>query len=93
MDTTADGAPLPYPAACSPQAWSAGAPLLLLRSALGLDPDVPAGTVRIRPALGVGESLRVQGIRLGSQSGEISVDVDGVVTSRGFPELVVLSGD
>ncbi len=30
--------PLPYPASCSPQAWSAGAPLLLLRAALKLDP-------------------------------------------------------
>jgi glycogen debranching enzyme len=28
--------PVPYPVACSPQAWSAGAPLLFLRSMLGL---------------------------------------------------------
>ena len=30
--------PVEYPTACSPQAWSAGAPLLLLRAALGLEP-------------------------------------------------------
>jgi glycogen debranching enzyme len=30
--------PVRYPTACSPQAWSAGAPLLLLRTALGLEP-------------------------------------------------------
>ena len=93
MDTTADGSPLPYPAACSPQAWSAGAPLLLLRSALGLEPDVPAGTVRIRPTLAVGETLRVQGVRLGSEYGEISVGADGVVTMAGFTGLVLNGGD
>jgi glycogen debranching enzyme len=30
--------PVEYPTACSPQAWAAGAPLLLLRIVLGLDP-------------------------------------------------------
>ena len=30
--------PVQYPTACSPQAWSTGAPLLLLRTALGLEP-------------------------------------------------------
>jgi glycogen debranching enzyme len=44
--------PVQYPTACSPQAWSTGAPLLLLRAMLGLepigdhlvvDPALPAG--------------------------------------------------
>jgi glycogen debranching enzyme len=30
--------PVQYPTACSPQAWSTGAPLLLIRTMLGLDP-------------------------------------------------------
>jgi glycogen debranching enzyme len=30
--------PVEYPTACSPQAWSAGAPLLFLRALLGLEP-------------------------------------------------------
>jgi glycogen debranching enzyme len=30
--------PVEYPTACSPQAWSTGAPLLLLRAILGLEP-------------------------------------------------------
>ena len=30
--------PVKYPTACSPQAWSTGAPLLLLRTMLGLEP-------------------------------------------------------
>jgi glycogen debranching enzyme len=57
--------PVPYPTACSPQAWSTAAPLLLLRTMLGLaprdgelraEPDLPdqLGRVRIQriPALG-----------------------------------------
>lgn len=30
--------PVPYPTACSPQAWATGTPLLLLRVLLGLEP-------------------------------------------------------
>jgi hypothetical protein len=30
--------PVEYPTACSPQAWATGAPLLLLRTMLGLEP-------------------------------------------------------
>jgi glycogen debranching enzyme len=41
--------PLPYPNACSPQAWAAGASLLALRAVLGIEPDVPAGVVHLRP--------------------------------------------
>ncbi|MFC0098317.1 glycogen debranching N-terminal domain-containing protein [Micromonospora marina] len=48
--------PVEYPTACSPQAWSAGTPLLLLRVILGLepqgdhliiDPAVPPGMGRV----------------------------------------------
>jgi glycogen debranching enzyme len=41
--------PLPYPSACSPQAWAAGAALLALRAVFGLEPDVPAGVLHLRP--------------------------------------------
>ncbi|PSK67945.1 hypothetical protein B0E53_00020 [Micromonospora sp. MH33] len=48
--------PVEYPTACSPQSWSTGTPLLLLRVILGLEPDgdrllvepaVPSGIGRI----------------------------------------------
>jgi glycogen debranching enzyme len=48
--------PVPYPTACSPQAWATGAPLLLVRAMLGLeardgritlDPNVPEEFGRI----------------------------------------------
>ena len=57
--------PVPYPTACSPQAWATGAPLLLVRAMLGLemrdgkltvDPDLPdeIGSITITgvPAVG-----------------------------------------
>jgi glycogen debranching enzyme len=38
-----------------PQAWASGAPLLILRSLLGLDPDIPAGRVTLDPVLPLGQ--------------------------------------
>ncbi|MFG2064194.1 glycogen debranching N-terminal domain-containing protein [Micromonospora sp. NPDC048871] len=44
--------PVEYPTACSPQAWSTGAPLLLLRTMLGLEPH--DGHLTVEPRLPVG---------------------------------------
>jgi glycogen debranching enzyme len=38
-ERTATKYPVQYPTACSPQAWSTGAPLLFLRTMLGLQPE------------------------------------------------------
>lgn len=46
---TEGGAPLPHPAACRPAATAAAAGLLLLTTLAGVRPDVPAGTVTLRP--------------------------------------------
>jgi glycogen debranching enzyme len=55
-DRTLTEYPVEYPTACSPQAWSTGTPLLLLRTMLGIeplgedlvvDPALPAGIGRI----------------------------------------------
>ncbi len=44
--------PVQYPVACAPQAWSSAAFFLLLRAALGIEPDAPRRTVHVRdPAL------------------------------------------
>ena len=57
--------PVSYPAACSPQAWASAAPLSILRNLLGLDPDIPNRTVRLRPCRPEGVTrLRVEGIWL-----------------------------
>ncbi|CAN5280194.1 glycogen debranching N-terminal domain-containing protein [soil metagenome] len=68
--------PVPYPAACRPQAWSAAAAVSLVEAILGLRPDVPAGRLRLAPARPspVGR-LRVEGLRIGAES--VTVEVDG----------------
>jgi glycogen debranching enzyme len=43
--------PVAYPTSCSPQAWASAAPLLLVRSLLGLTPHVPRRTLATRPRL------------------------------------------
>ncbi|GIH08549.1 amylo-alpha-1,6-glucosidase [Rhizocola hellebori] len=45
------GAPIPYPTSCSPQAWASAAPFMLVRSFLGLHPDVPRKHLRLTPDL------------------------------------------
>jgi glycogen debranching enzyme len=44
--------PVQYPTACSPQAWSTGTPMLLLRTLLGLEPH--EGHLAVDPALPMG---------------------------------------
>ncbi|GAA2224429.1 glycogen debranching N-terminal domain-containing protein [Micromonospora olivasterospora] len=44
--------PVEYPTACSPQAWSTGTPMLLLRTMLGLEPH--EGHLGVEPRLPVG---------------------------------------
>ena len=59
-------APMAYPAACRPQAWSAAAAVELLRVVLGLTVDVPSRVVRLRPPTPspVG-AVEVRGLPLG----------------------------
>ncbi|SCL39091.1 Glycogen debranching enzyme (alpha-1,6-glucosidase) [Micromonospora rhizosphaerae] len=44
--------PVEYPTACSPQAWSTGTPLLLIRTMLGLEPH--EGHLSVDPRLPIG---------------------------------------
>jgi glycogen debranching enzyme len=54
--------PVEYPGALKPQSWAAGAPLLVLRTLLGL--DEADGKLRSQPCLppGIG-TLRLRGLR------------------------------
>lgn len=85
--------PLPYPAACRPQAWSAASVMALVSAMLGLDPDVPAGTLGVRPARPspVG-ALDVAGLRLGGSPLELAVDSAGVLRDVRLPDGIRLRG-
>ena len=44
----ANEGPIPYPVACSPQAWSAASVFLLFQACLGLEIDAPGNQIRFR---------------------------------------------
>jgi len=74
----------PYPAACRPQAWSAAAAGALVQALLGLDADVPSGTVTVRPpglragrVDGAGVRLHVNGLVAGDETFSAGVDAAG----------------
>ncbi len=72
--------PVPYPASCRPQAWSAAAALVVLTTLLGFSADVPRGTAEFRPVAGC-PRMTVSGLRLAGEPLAIEVD-DGLVTVR-----------
>lgn len=81
-------APVPYPAACRPQAWSAAAAISVLGSALGLRPDASTGTLSVSPTRAFG-ALRVEGLRLGTADVSITVNADGEVTAASGAHIEV----
>jgi glycogen debranching enzyme len=74
------GFPVEYPTACSPQAWAAGAILLLITSMLGLRADVQQRRIEIRPHLPMLSDpinyMRLSGIRVGD--GELDLEIRNV---------------
>jgi glycogen debranching enzyme len=79
---SAHNAPVPYPVACRPQAWAAGAFLLITQAMLGLKPEAPEKRLRIvDPKLPYWlNSVNVRGLRVGA--GEVSLNYrrDGNLT-------------
>ena len=82
--------PVAYPTSCSPQAWSAAAPLYLLRTLLRFDPWVPFGKVWCDPAVPEGFlPLRVDRFDLAGSKVTIDISRDGWHV-EGLPEGMVL---
>ncbi|MGZ4596366.1 MAG: amylo-alpha-1,6-glucosidase [Actinomycetes bacterium] len=85
FDRSEFAAPIPYPTSCSPQAWAAASPLLLLRTLLRFDPSVPQGRLWLAPELpaALGD-LRIERVPLAGA--RLAVDVtDGRVETSGLP--------
>jgi len=81
--------PLPYPAACRPQAWSAASVVVMLNALVGINPDVPGGRVRLRPlSCSPFGSLDVTGLRVGAADVSVSVDGLGGGHIGGLPDTV-----
>jgi glycogen debranching enzyme len=77
--------PIPYPTSCSPQAWASGAPLLILRAFLGIEPDEPSKKLRVRAKLPKtwGE-VSLDGLRLGESTASLRAHGDDIVVD-GLP--------
>ncbi len=76
MPRQADGAPLPYPGACAPQAWAAGAPWLILQSLLGLQIDARERSVTLSPVAHQPLNISIRGLEV--PGGTVSVQADGL---------------
>ena len=70
-------APVPYPAACRPQAWSAAAAVSVLASSLGLQPG--SSGLEAHPGALDG-ALEVRGIRFGTTTYDVCAAATGEVT-------------
>lgn len=70
--------PVPYPAACRPQAWSAAAAMAILQALLGLEADVPSGRLKVRPIRPslVGR-LQVEGLVADGHEFSVQISEDG----------------
>ncbi len=66
--------PVPYPTACSPQAWAAATPLHLLRTLLRFDPQLPTGRLWCDPAV-PDRYLPLRISKLGVGKGHLTVEV------------------
>ncbi|MFE4080344.1 glycogen debranching N-terminal domain-containing protein [Paenarthrobacter sp. YIM B13468] len=82
--------PLPYPTACSPQAWASATPLMLLRSLLCYEADVSLGGLWMNPLLPTTWGS-VQATNVSVGRARLSVEVSGTrVTVEGLPEGIAL---
>ncbi|MGW0578462.1 glycogen debranching N-terminal domain-containing protein [Streptomyces sp. NPDC002920] len=84
-------APVPYPAACRPQAWSAASAIALMTALTGLEPDVPTGRLHVRPTgpLPVG-ALTVAGLTVAGERLDVTIGSDGRVESVSAPAGLVV---
>jgi glycogen debranching enzyme len=95
-DRAALGRPVPYPAACRPQAWAAAAGITVLHAVLGVRPDVPAGTLAVTPLVVAPQAgaplgaLAARGLRVAGSPLDVSVDASGAPTVGPLPPGLTL---
>lgn len=67
--------PIPYPAACRPQAWAAAAAVAILHALIGLHPDAPSDAYRLSPLPGDPYGITsVTGLRVRGESVNLARD-------------------
>ena len=67
--------PAEYPVSCSPQAWAAGATLLMLQAVLGMSVDAEESRVHLRPRLPAWlQQVTINNMRIGPKRVSISLE-------------------
>lgn len=82
--------PVPYPTACSPQAWAATTPIYLVKGLMGYYPDVALGGLWMDPAFpeSYGD-LHITNAPMAN--GRITIDISGSTANiQGLPEGMIL---
>ena len=91
------GRPVPYPASCRPQAWSAASAAAFITGALGIQADVPRRKLTLNPmSPGPFGTLSVSGLRVAGEPCELHLDAAGEVTELKAPswlQVEVLNGE
>ena len=79
--------PVQYPVACRPQAWSSGAPLLMIRSYAGITAKAPEGRLEIiRPRLPKWlTEIEIRGMRIGETRLDLRFTAQEGVTAVQVP--------
>jgi glycogen debranching enzyme len=78
--------PVPYPASCRPQAWSAASAAAVVSAVLGVRADIPGRRLTITPMRpSPFGRMSVSGLRVAGELCEIHLDADGDVTDLKAP--------
>lgn len=76
--------PHPYPPSCRPQAWAAASAVAMLTAVVGLRPDVPSGSVALRPmAPSPAGRIEVRGLRIAGRDVRVEVSSSGGILGTG----------
>ena len=81
--------PIPYPAACRPQAWSAASAVAVLASALGLNADAPGGVLGVTPMRSSLTPLSVSGLSFAGAAFSLTVNDEGEITAASAAAIEV----
>ena len=77
-ERTPNEIPIAYPISCSPQAWAAGVPLVIIETMLGLRADASGRSLFLAPRLPAWlDHVELRGLRLADASLDLRVTRDG----------------
>jgi glycogen debranching enzyme len=81
-EDTPNEIPIAYPISCSPQAWAAGVPLVIIETLLGLRADAANRSLYLAPHLPPWlDEIRLDGLRVAGESVDLRITREGDATT------------